>query len=74
LVLTVIREILTLLAILHLEIAKNLFAAGIAEQLNSPLTPRYGLDRFWTVCRIFALVFEMEMCAAENAVTDASHT
>jgi len=37
LVLTVIREILTLLAILHLEIAKNLFAAGSAEQLNSPL-------------------------------------
>jgi len=36
-VLTVIREILTLLAILHLEIAKNLFAAGSAEQLNSPL-------------------------------------
>jgi len=36
LVLTVIREILTLLAILHLEIAKNLFAAGSAEQLNSP--------------------------------------
>jgi len=26
----------TLLAILHLEIAKNLFAAGSAEQLNSP--------------------------------------
>jgi len=36
LVLTVIREILTLLAIPH-EIAKNLFAAGSAEQLNSPL-------------------------------------
>jgi len=33
----VIREILTLLAILHLKIAKNLFAAGSAEQLNSPL-------------------------------------
>ena len=27
----------TTLAILHLEIAKNLFAAGSAEQLNSPL-------------------------------------
>ena len=26
----------TLLAILHLEIAKKLFAAGSAEQLNSP--------------------------------------
>ena len=37
LVLTVIREILTLLAILHLEIAKNLFAAGSAEQISSPL-------------------------------------
>jgi len=37
LVQTVIREILTLLAILHLEIAKNLFAAGSAEQLSSPL-------------------------------------
>ena len=36
LVLTVIREILTLLAILHLELAKNLFAASSAEQLNSP--------------------------------------
>jgi len=37
LVLTVIREILTLLVILHLEIAKNLFTAGSVEQLNSPL-------------------------------------
>jgi len=36
LVMTLIREIITLLAILHLEIAKNLFAAGSAEQLNSP--------------------------------------
>jgi len=27
----------TLLTILHLEIGKNLFAAGSAEQLNSPL-------------------------------------
>ena len=36
LVITVVREILTLLAIFHLEIAKNLFAAGSAEQLNSP--------------------------------------
>jgi len=40
LVLTVIREMLTLLAILHLEIAKNLFAAGSAEQLNSPQAVR----------------------------------
>ena len=33
-----IREILTLLAILHLEIAKELFAAGVsAEQLTRPL-------------------------------------
>ena len=37
LILTVIREILKLLATLHLKIAKNLFAAGSAEQLNSPL-------------------------------------
>ena len=53
LVLTVIREILTLLAILHLEIAKKLFAAGSGEQLNSPqkalvgfpLTPKmHGLS------------------------------
>jgi len=36
LVLTVITEILTLVTILHLEIAKKLFAAGSAEQLNSP--------------------------------------
>jgi len=36
-VLTVIREILTLFAILHLEIAKKLVAVGIVEQLNSPL-------------------------------------
>ena len=33
----VIRQILTLLAILRLEIAKNLFAAGSAEQISSPL-------------------------------------
>jgi len=38
--LTVIRKILTLLSILHLEIAKNVFAAGSAEQLNSPLVYR----------------------------------
>ena len=31
----------TLLAILHLEIAKNLFAAGSAEQLNSPQVSRH---------------------------------
>jgi len=36
LVLTVIKEILTWLAILQLEIARNV-AAGTAEQLNSPL-------------------------------------
>jgi len=38
-----------LLAILHLEIAKNLFAAGSAERLNSPLLS-YGLfflQRSW---------------------------
>jgi len=34
LVLMVVREILTLLAILHLQIVKNLFAAGSAEQLT----------------------------------------
>jgi len=38
LVLTVIKEILTLLAILHLEIAKNLLAAGSAKQLTRPWT------------------------------------
>ena len=32
-----IREILTLLAILHLKIAENLFDAGSAEQPNSTL-------------------------------------
>jgi len=36
LVLTVIREILTLLAILHLEIAKTFFAACSAEKLTLP--------------------------------------
>jgi len=40
----------TLLAILHMEIAKKLFAAGSAEQLNSPLFVIYGDFRaraFW---------------------------
>ena len=36
LVLLEIREMLSLLAILHLEIAKKLFAVGSTEQLNSP--------------------------------------
>jgi len=39
----------TLLAILHLEIAKKLFAAGSAEQLNSPRGSNPGASRHFFV-------------------------
>jgi len=37
----------TFLAILHLEIAKNFFAAGSAEQLNSPRNPLSDDYHLW---------------------------